>query len=357
MKSDQQSNKNKGFRIIVYYPVSIEHLSIHHTKRFMQGLKTRGHAMAYSKTIVVLWVFVLLSAGCQHLQAADRFTDSTRFTYGTKIDYQAFTDKRVIPPEASPPTNVRPEQVSFEMTLVPGDAQSGIKLFYLSTTEVTAEMFYPWATGIGLGETEWMKWAKLNLRPSRMLMEELRYGPPNRPALGMSRTVAEHYCQWLSQQTGRRYRLPTDSEWEHALKLGGGMPEEKQKLLEEAVLEENCVLMLEPPFLEQPAQVGKMKANALGLYDMLGNAAEWVTDTGKARVVRGGHFMLKADDLNADWRAVEDVDDWNSSSPWGPKPAHWYTSFPYTGIRLACDADQAPKSHPDVPQSPESPAP
>ena len=282
------------------------------------------------------------------------FTDSFRYEYDA-IDFdqlvQLLSEKeRAV--EASPGPNVRPDKVHFEMTLVLGETASQIKPYYLSTSEVTAEMFYPWATGYGLGTKEWVKWVELDLRPSRMLVDELRHGPPKRPALGMSRTVAEHYCAWLTRQTGRHYRLPTESEWEHAMKLGGGLPGDKQTLLAQVVLKENSVLMLEPPFLERPTEVGKKAANALGLYDMFGNAAEWVGGTGDAHVVRGGHYMLKAEDLTAAWRGVEDIDDWNSSSPWGPKPAHWYTSFPYTGIRLACNADQAPITPSEKPKPP-----
>ncbi|MEO0476840.1 MAG: SUMF1/EgtB/PvdO family nonheme iron enzyme, partial [Planctomycetota bacterium] len=152
-----------------------------------------------------------------------QFSDSIRFIYDAERDWQKLTEQRILV-EASPATNVRPDEVSFELVFVPGDVARGIEPFYLSKTEVAAEMFYPWATGIGLGSKEWMQWASLDLRPSRMLWNELGYGPPNRPALGMSRTVAEHYCQWLSRQTGRTYRLPTQAEWEHAVKLGGGVP-------------------------------------------------------------------------------------------------------------------------------------
>lgn len=272
-----------------------------------------------------------------------QFSDSIHFVYDAERDWQKLAEEKILL-EASPGTNVRPDLVAFEMTLVPGEAGKDISPFYLSTHEVTAEMFYPWATGIGLGSDDWLQWAKLDLRPSQMDWNTFSYGPPDRPAMGMSRTVAEHYCVWLNRHTGRKYRLPTEAEWDHALRYGGGVPAEEEVLLVQATLYENHQQMLEVPFLELPTPVGQRKPNALGLHDMLGNAAEWVTDTGEERVVRGGHYFLKAKELTTDWRAKEDIEVWNASYPQWPPGVHWYRDFHFTGIRLACDADQAPQT-------------
>lgn len=289
------------------------------------------------------------------MESTNRFTDSVRFEYDVEIDFWKLWEEQKIPlPEALLyPVNVRPDEANFEMSAVVGDPAAGIKPFYLSTTEVTADMFYPWATGVGLGEKEWVNWALLGLRPSQMNADTLGYGPPDRPAMGMSRTVAEHYCAWLSRQTGRAYRLPTEAEWEHALRLGGGVPKDRAELLKQATLHTNVNVLDEPPFLEVPTPVGKRQANAIGLYDMLGNAAEWVTDTGEKRVVRGGHLLVKAEELKEDWRVVEDIEAWNATYPQRPIARLWYRDFPYTGIRLACDADQAPIT----PKTLETPAP
>lgn len=270
-----------------------------------------------------------------------QFTDQVRFDFGEKQ-----VDGQLLLAEPVGLQIKREDEVSFSMTRVPGDEGKGIEPFYLSTVEVHAGMFWPWATGMGLAQQEWEHWRTLDLRPSRIPLDARSYGPDERPAMAMSRRVAELYCEWLSKQTGRAYRLPTESEWEHALQLGGGVPSEKELLLDHAALAENALWLDEPPFGERPSRVGTHKPNALGLYDMLGNAAEWVADTGEKRVVRGGHFRLKADQLSADWRGVEDVEVWNASSVWVTppgEPTNWYRDFFYPGIRLACDADQAPR--------------
>lgn len=264
------------------------------------------------------------------------FASAVRFDFGPKGIENLLLDTPVF-------SNLdRPEQVRFEMTSIRGDSARGLKPFYLSKTEVTAEMFYPWATGSGLVGDAWKRWAALDLHPSQIARDVLQYGPANRPAMGMSRSAAELYCAWLSRETGRAYRLPTEAEWAHALRLGGGVSRDRAVLLSRASLKDNAQGMNDPPYLELPSAVGSRKPDALGLHDMLGNATEWVTDTAQTRVVRGGHFMVAADELTDGWRWVEDLSAWNASYPNYPQSEYWYHDFYYTGIRLACDADQAP---------------
>lgn len=229
------------------------------------------------------------------------------------------------------------DPIPFEMVLVPGEGDVGP--FYMAKTEVTWQMFYDWAYGSDINANQYAELQTKNLRPSPLYEDcnQLKLGLGKRPALSMSRTTAEAFAKWVSDKTGKPYRLPTDEEWLAALKLGGGVPDSQDALLEQAVFIDNAEVQFDPPFLERTAEVGSKKPNALGIHDMLGNAAEWVTDTGKDHYVRGGHFLEEANGFTKDWKAVEDQFVWNETYPQLPVSKFWYRDHYYQGIRLVCD--------------------
>ncbi|MFK7790969.1 MAG: formylglycine-generating enzyme family protein [Phycisphaeraceae bacterium] len=312
----------------------------------------RQECLSHGSCVLILLCILFFLTGCYDVPQADlpvQFSDEVQFDFGDKQLAEGWILDTPVAINIDPQ-----ERVSFSMNVVPGDEALGIKPFYLSTVEVRRSMFLPWATGDGLIKDDWVRWSKLDLHPSRIPNNVIRYGPVGRPAMGMSRKTAELFCEWLSQQTGRAYRLPTEAEWQYALRSGGGVPDDREELFKRATLYDNAEVMFDPPFHELPTASGERKPDINGLHDMLGNAAEWVTQTGTDHVVRGGHFQTKADDLSVDWRKVEDLDVWNASSIWLRRPAettHWYNNFYFTGIRLACDADQAPEAAP-VPYNP-----
>jgi formylglycine-generating enzyme required for sulfatase activity len=145
------------------------------------------------------------------------------------------------------------------------------------------------------------------------------------PVVCLSWFDAEAYAEWLSRETGRRYRLPSEAEWEYAARAGttarrywgtdrasacryanvadlSSLGDDAAKTAQTSDAYFAC-----KDTYRHTAPVGQFAANAFGLHDMLGNVAEWVADcwfdlpqgaTQEARVapgcehrvVRGGDF-------------------------------------------------------------------
>ena len=132
------------------------------------------------------------------------------------------------------------------------------------------------------------------------------------PVVNVSWKDATAFCVWLSEQsgeTGRVYRLPTESEWEFACRSGTTtryyFGDDAGELSEYAWYGGNS--------RNRAHRVGGKRANAWGLYDMHGNVFEWCSDwysaayyanspledptgaeSGSYRVVRGGGRFIAA---------------------------------------------------------------
>jgi len=102
---------------------------------------------------------------------------------------------------------------------------------------------------------------------------DLNFSKPQQPVTGVSWHEAARYCEWLTAQTARRFRLPTEAEWELAAR--GGL-EQKQFPWGD-----------EPPqslpdyatrWLNGPERVARYAPNVFGLYDIGDNVHEWCSD-------------------------------------------------------------------------------
>jgi formylglycine-generating enzyme required for sulfatase activity len=91
------------------------------------------------------------------------------------------------------------------------------------------------------------------------------------PAEGVTWEQAQAFVKKLERASGKKYRLPTEAEWEYACRSGG----KTQKYCGGDAFDE-----LGWPATDNDTShpVGQKKPNALGLHDMSGNADEWVSD-------------------------------------------------------------------------------
>lgn len=103
------------------------------------------------------------------------------------------------------------------------------------------------------------------------------------PAVCIGWADAHDYAQWLGQRTGRPYRLPSEAEWEYAARGGTTTPfpwgSEARRDRANYGTERCCSGEAEgADRWVQTSPVASFPANAFGLYDMHGNAMQWVED-------------------------------------------------------------------------------
>jgi formylglycine-generating enzyme required for sulfatase activity len=120
--------------------------------------------------------------------------------------------------------------------------------------------------------------------------QQPRWHGENRPVVGVSWYEASAYCAWLTAQTGREYRLPTEEEWERAARHTDGREWAWGSKWEDGIINS------EEANINRTTAVGCFPRGAAecGADDMSGNVWEWTTSRYRARgdtyVVRGGSW-------------------------------------------------------------------
>lgn len=186
------------------------------------------------------------------------------------------------------------------------------------------------------------------LRPTKPHMTADRgWGHAGFPAMSLSAKGAQAFCEWLSANSGRRYRLPTEAEWEAACRAGApptaawSCGDDLSGLAAIAWYKENSE--------HRTHAVGTRTPNALGLFDMHGNVAEWCLAPDGGAVLRGGSYRDASKALRCDAR-VPPAATWNQSDPNLPKSVWWLADAPFAGFRIACagepDEHGAPRAGP-----------
>lgn len=234
-----------------------------------------------------------------------------------------------------------------------------LKAFYIGAKEVTWSEYDEFAFSLDLQRKR-----KLGLagpkdagdvvsRPTPPYADESwGWGKESQPVIGITHYSATKYCEWLCARTGRKYRLPTEAEWEYAARAGTktaySFGDDAATVADYAWLKANSE--------EQPHVGGQKKPNAWGLFDVHGNAAEWTRDLYDAgsyaaspadnpvndskelypHIVRGGSW----DDEPARLRTAarrSSVEAWSRRDPQNPKSLWWHTDATFVGFRVVAE--------------------
>lgn len=215
---------------------------------------------------------------------------------------------------------IRGSEVAFDMVWVP---EGG---FWIGRTEVTWDEFLLYCDFAGDGTAP--PGPDAVSKPSQPLdwtPFDHDWGTGRRPALGMSWNAAQKYCEWLSRNTGRDYRLPAEAEWALACGDGGGGP-----LAERAWFAENSG--------GKTQEVGLKLPNERGIHDLLGNVWEYCaepwSDAEPARaVLRGGSWKDPAEFVTPAARLPFD-EDWTLDDPNFPPGVWWVPAGEHLGLRV-----------------------
>ncbi len=314
--------------------------------------------------------------------------DQTIFTEPAKVEtFESFT-------EMIPGTNV-----SFDMVAVDGGTfnmgspeneqmrkpdegplrKVSLTKFWIAKNEVTWDEYLAFFRATGSqGRTEGQVVTKKNVDAISGATPpwgapDQGWGKGSRPAITMTWHAANVYCQWLSKVTGKKYRLPTEAEWEYACRGGTetpyffeGNPKEFSSsgflkrifAPDTAVIASRVVYKLNSS--SKTMEPVSVKPNAFGLKNMSGNVAEFCSDfyspdtykadstevinpTGPARgqehVIRGGSFKSDAKDVRSASRDFTKTKAWLVTDPQMPKSIWWYSDCIDVGFRVVCEAD------------------
>jgi formylglycine-generating enzyme required for sulfatase activity/nitrate/TMAO reductase-like tetraheme cytochrome c subunit len=254
--------------------------------------------------------------------------------------------------------------------------------FFMSEIEVTWNMFWAFfARTMSEGRTLPETFYANNNRPDVDAVSgptppfgnpDQGWGAGERPAITMTHYAAETFCQWLSLTTGKKYRLPTEAEWEYAARGGTETPyffegdpkkfsnfgfwrkyfDAKTDLISTYVIYNN----VSKNKTQDPSAV---QANPFGLKNMLGNVMEYCSDKYDPRaysksgenvndpqvtegtdwVVRGGSYDSDASDVRCAARDYSKHDVWLKTDPQQPKSIWWYSDIKGIGFRVVCETD------------------
>ncbi len=234
--------------------------------------------------------------------------------------------------EFVPPTHIEPRLIHIPAAWFLMGSASGqdcetpvhrvwVDAFDLAATQIT--------------NAEYAHFLRSTGSPPPPFWNDMNFNHRQQPVAGVSWFDADNYCQWLSSQTGRGYRLPTEAEWERAARGN---------------LEQTTFPWGDDPPQSLPAYATRWQTgpepvalyapNALGLYNLCDNVHEWCSDwydpnyyaTSPERNPRGPEQGKRRASRGGSWRHHVKVSRCSARS--SIPPEFKYADY---GFRIACD--------------------
>lgn len=343
-----------------------------------------------------------------HYDPNAKHASNTDFGKGARANQEVYTEATKVEKFESFTEKIPGSTISFNMVAIPGGKfkmgspenepfrrtdegplkEVEVSPFFMAEVEVTWDEFLVFygQTG-GEGRSTDTKAAKTEVISADNAPEvdaitgpTPPYGQPDqnwglgkRPAITMRYQTAETYCKWLSQVTGKKYRLPTEAEWEYAARGGSQTPyffegDPKKyskdrfwnKLFGVDTTMISRYIIYSENSLAKTQEPDAVKPNPFGLKNMLGNVAEFCSDwyapdaynnlsdgirdpkgpaSGTERVIRGGSFKSEAAEVRCATRDYTRDEDWMKTDPQIPKSVWWYSDCNMVGFRVVCEPD------------------
>ncbi len=182
------------------------------------------------------------------------------------------------------------------------------------------QVFIPRRLAVGKYELTFAEWdACVAAGGCKRKASDQGWGRARRPAINVSWYDARDYVQWISEKTGKAYRLLSEAEWEYLARAGTATPYHSGAKITTAQARFKAV----GSGGSSTAPVGQFPPNLFGLHDFHGNVREWTEDcrhenykgaptdgsawvTGgdcKNRIVRGGSWGDRAAFLRSAYRS------------------------------------------------------
>ena len=224
--------------------------------------------------------------------------------------------------------------------------------FWISSYEITWDLYELFLNNVNQKRVQ--NRGPINLDIDGVSSAKMPYVNHNQlghPVINITQYGASQFCKWLTAKTGNYYRLPTEAEWEFACRSSTettySFGNSGRKINQFGWYKKNSGGKLQ--------KIGLKRPNGYGLYDMHGNAAEWVLDSydpeayikrKKAahnpmvrmkalypRVVRGGSYKDSLSKVRSSSRGFSSKR-WKQRDPQVPKSLWWHTNAKHVGFRI-----------------------